>query len=218
MAKNSKYDTNPLDPDFVTRADEEMEATRRLRPTDAVDPLTAQLPHGPQITTGRYEARTDYAKGNTSYPSVFVPPQYQPPAVHGGQAYPLTLGPPSSRPVTGLHLPEKLTLILPYAPAYIGLVAAIIELFLVPRSEQRVRFHAAQGLALQIGIIALSLMFQLIGLLTGSRFGGGLFGVAATVFLIVSMVRVWHGRSHHIAPLDEGTKWLNEHIEPRKQV
>jgi uncharacterized membrane protein len=218
MAENSKYDTNPLDPDFVKRADEEMEATRRLRPTDAVDPSTAQVPRGPQVATGQYDARTEYGKGHTSYPSVFIPPQYQPPTVQGGQSYPLTLGPPSSRPVAGLHLPEKLTVILPYAPAYIGLVAAIIELFLVPRTEQRVRFHAAQGLALQIAIIALSMAFQLIGLISGSRFGGGLIGAAATVFLIVSMVRVWHGRSHHIAPLDEGTKWLNEHIEPRTKV
>jgi uncharacterized membrane protein len=218
MAENSKYDTNPLDPDFVKRADEEMEATRRLRATDAIDPTTAQVPHGPQVATGQYGTRAEYGRGNTSYPSVFIPPQYQPPAVHGGQPYPLTMGPPSSRPVTGLHLPEKLTLILPYAPAYIGLVAAIIELFLVPRSEVRVRFHAAQGLALQLAIIALSMVFQLIGLLTGSRFGGGLIGLAATVFLIVSMVRVWKGRSHHIAPLDEGTKWLNEHIEPRTKV
>jgi uncharacterized membrane protein len=118
--------------------------------------------------------------------------------------------------VQGLKLPENIAMVLPYAPAYIGVVAAIIELLLVPRSELRVRFHAAQGLALQLAIIAITLMFSLIGTITGSHFGGGLFSLAAFVFLIVSMVRVWKGKPHHIAPLDDATKWINAHIEQKK--
>jgi hypothetical protein len=30
------------------------------------------------------------------------------------------------------------------------------------------------------------------------------------------MIRVWKGKPHHIAPLDELTKWLDEKIKPRK--
>jgi len=40
--------------------------------------------------------------------------------------------------------------------------------------------------------------------------------VAATIFLIISMVRVWRGEVHHIAALTEPAKWLDEHIKPRK--
>jgi uncharacterized membrane protein len=77
-----------------------------------------------------------------------------------------------------------------------------------------VRFHAAQGLALQLVILAVSFLFGLINLLTGSGLGGVLFRTAAFIFLIVSMVRVWKGKPHHIAPLDEGTRLLNERLNP----
>ena len=107
-------------------------------------------------------------------------------------------------------------MILPYAPFYIGLVASIVELLLVPRSEVRTRFHAAQGLALHLAIIAIKLLFGFVGILVGGRFGGSLFSIAAFVFLIVSMVRVWKGQPHRLAPLSDATKWLNEQIEPRK--
>jgi hypothetical protein len=55
-----------------------------------------------------------------------------------------------------------------------------------------------------------------VHLISGNGFGSGIFGAAATIFLIVSMVRVWKGRPHHIAPLDEPAKWLEEKIKPRK--
>jgi uncharacterized membrane protein len=88
-------------------------------------------------------------------------------------------------------------------------------LFLVPRKEPRVRFHAAQGLALHIGILIVQTLFTLVGAITDSSIGGKLFGVAATVFLIISMVRVWKGEPHFIAPLAEPGQWFNRGIEPR---
>jgi hypothetical protein len=30
------------------------------------------------------------------------------------------------------------------------------------------------------------------------------------------MIRVFQGKPHHIAPLDDATRWLNEKIKPRK--
>jgi hypothetical protein len=30
------------------------------------------------------------------------------------------------------------------------------------------------------------------------------------------MVRVWQGKPHHIAPLDDATRWLNEKISPMR--
>jgi uncharacterized membrane protein len=106
---------------------------------------------------------------------------------------------------------------LPYAPFYIGVVVSLIELFLVPRKELRVRFHAAQGIALNIAIMLVQTVFGVIGAITDSAIGGNLFRAAATVFLIISMIRVWKGEPHHIAPIAEPSRWFNEHIEPRNK-
>jgi uncharacterized membrane protein len=124
--------------------------------------------------------------------------------------------PPSSRTVAGIGIPENFALVLPYVPFYIGIVGALLELLLVPRRETRVRFHAAQGLALQLAMLAISLVLSFIGAIAGSRSGGTLFWLASFIFLIVSIIRVWKGETHHIAPLDEATRWLSERIEPRK--
>jgi uncharacterized membrane protein len=106
-------------------------------------------------------------------------------------------------------------MILPYTPLYIGIVPALLELFLVPRREVRVRFHAAQGLALQVAILAVRILFDIVGSISGTSIGGTLFKLAATIFLIISMVRVWKGEPHHVAPIAEPAQWFNDRIEPR---
>ncbi|MCA1592945.1 MAG: hypothetical protein LC754_09905 [Acidobacteria bacterium] len=124
---------------------------------------------------------------------------------------------PSSRPVARLGIPENIANVLPYAPFYIGVVASVVELLTVPRHETRTRFHAAQGLALYATILAIQFLFGLVALITGSGFGSFMFKLAGFIFLVVSMWRVWQGRPHHIAPLDEATSWVNQKIEPVKQ-
>jgi uncharacterized membrane protein len=119
--------------------------------------------------------------------------------------------------VAGLGLPEKWAMILPYAPFYIGIVVSLIELFLVPRKEVRVRFHAAQGLALHIAILVVQTLFGALGAITDSSVGGSLFGLAALAFLVISMIRVWKGEPHRIAPIVEPAQWFNQHIEPRNK-
>jgi uncharacterized membrane protein len=104
---------------------------------------------------------------------------------------------------------------LPYAPFYIGIVASLAELLLVPRKEIKVRFHAAQGLALHIGIVIVQSFLGVLGAITDSSVGGSLFSLAATIFLIISMIRVWKGEPHNITPLAEPAKWLNRRIESR---
>ena len=235
--KRSKYDTDPLDPDFVRRTEENLWGAARAQQPEQTEPLP------PASVTEEPTRRFDEQIAD-SYPSVFVPPAYQPP--RAPQAQPFTTfgagphqppattvapppgpsspypgprahaAPPTSRAVSRLGLPENLALIAPYAPFYIGLVASIIELALVPRGETRVRFHAAQGLALQLAVVAVGMLFRFVTLASGSNFGGIIFGTAATVFLIVSMVRVWQGKPHHIAPLEEPARWLNERIAPTK--
>jgi uncharacterized membrane protein len=234
--KRSKYDTDPLDPDYVRRAEDNLwGAARAPRPEEAE-------PTAPPSVTEEQTRRFGEQMAD-SYPSVFVPPAYQPPrqaqpqpfttfgagphqppattsAPPPGPASPYP-GPhasqgtgPTSRPVTRLGIPENFAVMLPYAPFYIGLVASLVELAMVPRQETRVRFHAAQGLALQLAIVAISVLFKFVAFASGSGFGGVLFGTAALVFLVVSMIRVWQGKSHHIAPLEDPARWLNEKIAP----
>jgi len=227
--KRSKYDTDPLDPDFVRRTEETLGRTGEVEQWDETVPLRRD-PATEEQTRRFDEQMTD------SYPSVFVPPTYQPPARQPfnsfgpgpqqptapglpppGPSSPYQTGAPaSSRTVARLGIPERWANALPYAPFYIGLVAAIIELLVVPRNETRTRFHASQGMALQLAILAGSLLFKIVGAITGSGLGGLLFSLAAFVFLIVSTLRVWQGKPHHVAPLDDATRWLNERVPPMK--
>jgi uncharacterized membrane protein len=121
------------------------------------------------------------------------------------------------RTVPGIGVAEKWAMMMAYAP-YVGIVVSLIELFLVPRREVKVRFHASQALAVHIAILVIQTVFEVIATVSGSSFGGSLFKTAALVFLIISMVRVWRGQSHHIAPVAEAAQWFNEHIEPRNQT
>lgn len=229
--KRSKYDTDPLDPDFVRRTDEAMGGRKTAQtPPDATTPF--QRPPLTEEPTRRFDEQMPDA----SYPSVFVPPAYQPPPVRQpfanfgagtqtpdadapqpGPASPYVPGAsPSRRAVQRLGIPENIANILPYIPFYVGLVAALFELAIVPRNETRTRFHAAQGLALHTAVIVGSILFKIVGGITGSGFGGTLFGIAAFAFFVISMIRVWQGKPHHIAPLDDATRWLNEKISPMR--
>lgn len=238
--KRNKYDTDPLDPEFARRRTEEMSGDSATggvageRPTERIHPGNV----GAEDTT----RQLDGTFGN-SYPSVFVPPTYQPPpstnyTTFGSESPPQQVSPlqqqqprtpfvaaqqqqqqkspPTSRTLPGLGIPENIAMVLPYAPFYIGIIASIIELLLVPRSEYRVRFHAAQGFALQLAILLISFLFTILGSVTGSNFGGWLFGVASFIFLIVSMIRVWNGDEHRLAPLQQFARPINEKFEPRK--
>jgi len=119
-------------------------------------------------------------------------------------------------PVAGLGIAQKWANLLPYIPGHIGAVAAVVELLLVPRVETRARFHAAQGLALQIGILIVSIALGMLTAITDNSIGSGIFRAASTVYLIISMIRAFQGKAHHIAPLDDATRWLDEKIKPRK--
>lgn len=225
--KKSKYDTDPLDPDFVRRTEKLMGRTQEVEPPDEAVP-TRRDP-GTEEPTRRFDEQVA-----DSYPSVFVPPTYQPPSRQPFTSYgqgpnagaPPPPGPsspyqpfapPTSRMVARLGIPERAANGLAYFPFYIGLVVSIIELLVVPREETRTRFHAAQGLALHLAILAGSLLFRFVGAITDSGLGGLLFSLAAFAFLIITTIRVWQGKPRHIAPLDDARRWLDEHISPMKQ-
>ena len=225
--KKSKYDTNPLDESEVRKTEEVWgqpgpggPPTQDVgRPTQEIGSSANESARSniySEAPTRRYDTPPPL---DAPYQSVFVPPSVSSPAPYQPALPPhLSLRQrPSSRTVHGIGLPEKWAMILPYAPAYIGIVVSIIELFLVPRDEVRVRFHASQGLALHVAILAVQTLFTLIAVISGNNVGGSLFSAAAGIFLIVSMVRVWKGKPHHIAPLAEFSQWFNEHIKTRNK-
>lgn len=224
--KKTKYDTNPLDPDVEKKADEVWGDPAGVNPTQQVGRATRDVGNSNNEEARRSvysEAPTrryDNPPLEAPYPSVFVPPTYAPPAQYQSRQNvyqaPGTAV-PSSRSVAGIGIPEKWATMLVYTPSYIGLIVALLELFLVPRKEVKVRFHASQALALHIAFLIVQTLFGAISSLTGSSLGGTLFWLASFIFLIISMIRVWKGEPHTIAPVSEPAKWFNEHIEPRNQ-
>lgn len=221
MEKKSKYDTNPLDPDVERKAEESWGRDGKTQPvggaTREVGPSqneNARQNVYSEAPTRRY----DNPPLETPYPSVFVPPTYSPPAQYS-PAQNIYQSPinTSSRSVPGIGLSEKWATILPYTPLWIGLIVSLLELFLVPRKEVKVRFHASQALALHLAILIVETVFRVIGTVTGSSLGRVLFGLAAFIFLIISMIRVSRSEPHRIAPLAEPAQWFNEHIEPRNR-
>lgn len=224
--KKSKYDTNPLDPDDV-RKTEEVWGQPGISgpPTEEVRGATREIGSSvnenarsnlySEAPTRRY----DNPPLESPYPSVFIPPTYSPPTPYQPPLAPNLSGrqQPTSRTVAGIGLPEKWAMILPYAPFYIGVVVSLIELFLVPRTEAKVRFHASQGIALHLAILVVQTLFGVLTAISNSSIGGSLFWFASTIFLLVSMRRVWEGKPHHIAPVSEPTQWFNEHIKPRNK-
>src|SRR5712691_8972949 len=197
--KKSKYDTNPLDPDFVRKTEEVWGEESGEGKTQEVKGATREIGSSANenarsnVYSEAPTRRYDKVPLETSYPSVFIPPTYSPPAPYQ-PAQPPYRAPdqrPTSRAVAGIGLPEKWAMVLPYAPFYIGTVVSLLELFLVPRKEVKLRFHASQGLALSIAILVVRTLFGVVGSITGTSIGGTLFSLAATVFLVVSMIRVW---------------------------
>lgn len=223
--KKSKYDTNPLDPETERQAEEswgdDNASTQQVGGATREVGRSANEDARRNVYSEAPTRRYDGPPPETSYPSVFVPPTYSPPAQSQKTAQNIYQAPgantPSSRSVLGIGIPEKWAVMLPYAPLYLGLVVSLLELFLVPRREVKVRFHASQALSLHLAILIVHTVLGVISAITGSSLGGTLFTLAAYIFLIISMVRVWKGEPHRITPLAEPAQWFNERIEPRNQ-
>lgn len=229
MAK--KYDTNPLDGEVLQKAEE----VRRKTPLYAVPPpnsesqtqffeaQTRQFVAAAAVTPAVHEVATQplgSANLEEPYQSVFNKSQVLADANNHSvsSAVQKLIVPPTSRKVIGLGLPENFAMLLPYMPLTAGAVAAAIILLLSSRSETRVRFHAAQGLALHIASWLLALFAGGIAavLPLDKRFAAQIIPAALAVFFIVCLVRVWQGKPNHIEALDDITDFLNEKIKPRK--
>lgn len=205
----SKYDTNPLDPDFPAKAKAAAEAqfaTQDLHYSGAETRHFAPPPKSEEQTRRFVAPGTD---GFASpYDGQYVPANYQPVSFGNVDQSP-------TRKVAKVGLPENIMTALPYIPWYIGMVAGILILLFVPKSEAKVRFHAAQGLAAHVAIMLVSTLLGLLGQVTNfARFGNGLFMLVTMIMLIIFAVKAWKGRPVHIESVDDLTNWLDEKINP----
>lgn len=203
-----KYDTNPLDPDFPERA--------KAATADVDSPVTRVLPYKGAETRQFAEAAqaedpTRLFTGASPYSAEFNG-QYAPVNYHSGSA---DMNRSSSRKVEKIGLPENILTAVPYIPMYLGMVAGLLILFLVPKSEAKVRFHAAQGLAAHIGILIVTAILGIIGSITDiADVGSVIFKVVTSIMLVIFAIKAWKGKPVHIESVDSLTEWLEDKIKP----
>lgn len=203
----TKYDTNPLDPNFPEKAKAEAEAetpTRTLPYSGA--PTRKFVP--PPMTKDQARKFVSNDFGGYSPPSngQFAPASYQPISL-GNNDQSIT------RKVSKVGLPENVMTAVPYVPWYLGMVASVLILLFLPKSEAKVRFHAAQGLAAHIAIMIVSTLLGVMAQFVNfASIGNGIFNVVTMVMLIIFMIKAWKGRPVHIETIDDLTNWLEEKI------
>lgn len=211
MAK--KLDTNPLDPEFP----------EKVREAD-VEVQTATLPNrngktrkfAEPVETEEQTRKFTEAEFN-SYSSTFGNEENQPVSYQPRPLYDDNADKKKTHNIGSISLPENILTALPYIPfAYIGIIAGIIELIFIPKSEPKVRYHAAQGLAAQIGVW---IVLAILGLFSWTDLGNvasTIFYISTTIMLIVFAVKAWQGKPIHIETVQDLTDWLEEKIKPQK--
>src|SRR5688572_8181155 len=209
-----KFDTNPLDPDFPEKAKAAAAQTAE-QSGDYTAPQrtpfsTAEFPSRPHSVTEeetRRFAETDL--------NMYAFQGAQPPVAYQ-QAAMADMNRASNRKVAKTGVAEKWLIGLPYLPFWLGFVAGLVLLLVIPKDENKVRFHAAQGFAAQIAIMIVSAILGFVGNVTDSNFGGFIFGLASTVMMIVFAIKAWKGKPVHIEVIDDLTNWFEEKIGPIK--
>ena len=215
-----RFDTNPLDPKFPEKAkvtastapvSEYTAPTPEFTAPQASPYSTAEFPTAPgSITeeeTRRFQEADFQAYAFHGGPS---PAVYQPqPLVDNSAA--------SSRKVSKTGVPEKWLIGLPYIPFSIGLVAGLILLFVLPKEEAKVRFHAAQGLAAHVGILIVTTILSIVSNVTDlAELGSLIFTLITTIMLVVFAIKAWKGKPVLIEAVEDLTNWLEEKIGPLK--
>lgn len=206
MAKK-KFDTNPLDPEFPEKVKQETETI--TLPKSNYQTSDFSPPSVTEDETRRFGS-ADFNAYQSPYTGQNVPanfkttPLYAPPTEN------------ISRKVEKTGLPENILTALPYIPFTIGLIAGLIILFLVPKSENKVRFHAAQGLAAHIAILIVSTILSGVdNFIPFAQTANQIFWLVTTVMLIIFAVKAWKGKPVHIESVDDLTNWLEDIIKPR---
>ncbi|MGI8408816.1 MAG: hypothetical protein ACR2M8_02915 [Pyrinomonadaceae bacterium] len=204
---SKKFDTNPLDPEFPEKAKAKSAAAPGYQPPEKIF-NTSRFPSTPTSITEEETRRLNNARFNSyAFQGGKTPALYQ-------TANLLEMNEASSRKIAKVGMPEKFLIGLPYLPFYIGLVAGLILLLVVPQGEPKVRFHAAQGLAAHVGILIVTSILGLVGGL--AELGSFIFSAVTAVMLIVFAIKAWKGKPVHIESVDDLTNWLEEKIGPLK--
>lgn len=203
-----KFDTNPLDPDFPVKA---RTAAAGYEAPPKTPFSTAEFPTRPPSVTEEETRR--FNEDDFQAYSYAAP---QPVTVYQAPNF-SDMNRASERKVAKTGIPEKWLIGLPYVPFWIGMVAGLILLLVIPKEENKVRFHAAQGLAAHVGILIVTTILGIIGNITDvADIGKLIFTIVTTVMLAIFAIKAWQGKPVHIAPVDDLTNWLEEKIGPVK--
>lgn len=205
----NKYDTNPLDPDFPEKLRREAEA----------EVATSVLPQGIGATrrfapeteeqTRRFVAADQAAAFQQPFNGQFIPAVAQNVNVSTTDAS-------IYRKVERLGLPENVLTAVPYIPWFLGLVAGILLLLLTPKSEQKVRFHAAQGVAAHIGILIVTTILGVVNNVSDiADIGSFIFTLVTSIMLVIFALKAWQGKPVHIESIEDLTNWFEDKIEPK---
>ncbi|MCW5962077.1 MAG: hypothetical protein KIS76_18100 [Pyrinomonadaceae bacterium] len=206
MAK--KFDTNPLDPDFPEKA----------RQTQTATMPTSEQRNGAtrKFADAEEETRVFGEKEFDSYQQNFGNEGEQPQTYQKASFYDRSENQDASRKVAKVGLPENILVGLPYVPFYVGMVAGILELIFVPKSEAKVRFHAAQGLAAHLGILIVTSILGVAGFLSGfAETASDIFSLVTMIMLVIFAFKAWQGKPIHIESVESLTNWLEDTIKPQ---
>jgi uncharacterized membrane protein len=206
----TKYDTNPLDPEFPEKARAAAAGQAATQGLPKTGGETRRFPGAAETEeqTRRF-VNDDVSAYSSPYNGQNIPMNYRTAAF-------ADMNHSSSRKIDKVGLPENILTALPYIPWYIGMIAGLLILFLVPKSESKVRFHAAQGLAAHVAILIITTILGFVGNLTGLAVAGNvIFSIVTTIMLIVFAIKAWRGKPVHIESVDDLTNWLEEKISPK---
>lgn len=207
-----KFDTNPLDPEFPGKA----KAAGQGSPDVAAYAAparsaysTSEFPQRPtsvtEDETQRFNDFDAYAFQGGQTPAVYQAPSLA------------DMNRASTRKESKTGIPEKWLIGLPYIPFSIGLVAGLILLLVIPKEENKVRFHAAQGLAAHVGILIVTTILSIVDNVTSlADVGSLIFTIVTTIMLVIFAIKAWSGKPVHVESLDDMTGWLEEKIGPIK--
>jgi uncharacterized membrane protein len=206
MAK--KFDTNPLDPSFPEKVREKV-TEKGTTPLGARNGNTRQFAD-PAVTEEQTRRFNEAEYGG--FDPMYGNEGYQPAPLYKEEK-------PAHRSlkIGNISLPENILTALPYIPfSIIGIVAGIIELIFIPKSEPKVRYHAAQGVAAQAAVWIILRILGVVAL--GGDFASTaawIFELVTTIMLLVFAFKAWQGRPIHIESVESLTDWLEEKIKPQ---
>jgi len=207
----SKYDTNPLDPDFPekVRAEREHEMATQVLRTSAAETRTFAPAMPTEDVTRRFSP--DMASTFSAPVNAAITPNFYQKVSAGN------IDESKERKVAKIGLPENIVTAVPYIPWFFGLAAGLILLLLTPKSEAKVRFHAAQGLAAHLGILGVTIILSIVGEFTNlADIGQTIFGIVTSIMLVIFAYKAFRGRPIHIESIEDLTNYLEEKIGPVK--